>query len=192
MRFAKLLFIGLLIAVPAWLLANLETFPSGSSIPWGFIARHAFNLALLLGLLAALLRKPIGNAVKARASNIRVAIDEAQALRKDAEARYEMLEGRLSRFEGEMQQMKAEATKHAEQERDAILAQAQREAQAIKNAAEHTIRDETARARQALQQEAVLLAMQLAEERLRSQVASADNQRLTREVLDSMNAAKGN
>ena len=136
MRFAKPLFIGLLIGVPAWLLANLETFPSGSAIPWGFIGRHAFNLALLLGLLTALLRKPIANAVKARSGNIRVAIDEAQTLRKDAEARYEMLEGRLSRFESEMQQMKADATKHAEQERDAILSQAQREAQAIKKAAE--------------------------------------------------------
>jgi F-type H+-transporting ATPase subunit b len=190
MRYVKLLFFGLLLAFPVGLLVNLDVFTSESAIPWGFIGRHAFNLALLLTILTALLRKPIANAVKARAGNIRVAIDEAQALRKDAEARYEMLEGRLARFESEMQQMKADATQHAEQERDAILSQAQREAQTIKAAAEHTIRDETARARRALQQEAVLLAMQIAEERLRSQVATADNQRLTREVLDRMNAGK--
>jgi len=187
MRYTDRIFLSLLLVLPMDALAAGST-----SIPWGFIGRHAFNLALLLTILTVLLRKPISNALKARSGNIRTAIQDAQTLRKEAEARYEMLEGRLARFESEMQQMKADAAKQAEQERDEVLAQAQREAQSIKDAAERTIRDETARARNALQEDAVRLAMQIAEERLKSQVAAVDNQRLTREVLDSMNAGKGN
>ena len=181
MRHFDRLVLGLVAVVP------IDALAASPEIPWAFIGRHALNLTILLTILTVLLRKPISNAVKARAGNIRSAIDEAQALRKDAEIRYEELEGRLARFEGEMQKLKAEAISHAETERDAILAQAQREAQSIREGAERTIRDETARARRSLQEEAVRLAVQLAEEKLRNQVGDADNERFTREVLEAMN-----
>ena len=61
----------------------------------------------------------------------------------------------------------------------------------IGEAAERNIRDEVARARDQLRRDAVALAVELAEENLKEQVNSDDQQRLARAFLDTLNQDGG-
>jgi len=147
---------------------------------------HVINLSLLLGLLTYLLRGKIRDALANRSGQVKRDIDESNKARKDATHRYEDLETRLSSFEGELKKMREDAVDDANQEKAAILKQAEKDAERVKVAAARTIRDETARARASLQREAAKLSIDLARERLKSEVGTDDQDRLTKDFLDTV------
>jgi F-type H+-transporting ATPase subunit b len=149
---------------------------------------HLINLVILFGTLTYLLRGKIRDALANRAGQIKRDIDDSNKARKDAKHRYEDLEARLSGFEGELEKMREEALIDADKEREVILAQAEQDASRVKAAAERTIRDETERARTSLRQEAAKLSVDLARERLVAEVNADDQQRLTKDFLDTVQA----
>ena len=149
---------------------------------------HLINLVILFGTLTYLLRGKIRDALANRAGQIKRDIDDSNKVRKDAKHRYEDLEARLSGFEGELEKMREEALIDADKEREVILAQAEQDASRVKAAAERTIRDETERARTSLRQEAAKLSVDLARERLVAEVNADDQQRLTKDFLDTVQA----
>lgn len=147
--------------------------------PWVSLGLHAFNLALLLGLIGWFAGPRIKGAMKSRAAEVKREIDASNRQRKEAREAFEELEARLAGFEQKLQQMRADAEREAGEERAAILARGERDAQRLQEAAERTIRSETAKARMALRKDAVDLAMKLAEDRIAGQVTAADDQRIS-------------
>lgn len=147
---------------------------------------HLFNLALILGVIGYLARRPVLDAIKTRAHDIRKEITETARARDEARQRHEELGARLSKFEDEVAQMKAQAADDAKQEEQKLIERARTEAERIRQTAERSIRDEVTRAQIALRKEAVDLAVQLAEQTLRSEVGPDDHKRLARQFLDSI------
>ena len=159
-----------------WMLANLF---------------HLFNLALFVGVVAFLTRKMIPEALKNRAARIEKELDESNRLRREAQARYDELEARLNRFEAEFDEMRADATRASEREVALIGERAENEVAQIKAGAEKAIRDEVNAARAALHQQAVSLALNVAEEQLRGRINAADQDRLARDLLGTVKEANG-
>lgn len=151
--------------------------------PWTSLGLHAFNLVLLLSVIGWFAGGKIRDAMKDRSVEIKHDIDESNRLRKEARERFEELEWRLAGFEQRLTEMKAEAETQAEAEKAAILERADREAVRLQEAAQRTIRSETAKARMALRKEAVALAVQLAEERISANVGADDDRRLANEFF---------
>lgn len=160
-----------------------------AAIPWGKMAFHALNLAILVGIIGWFARKPIRDAIARRSVAIKKDMDEINALRRQAQDRYAEIETRLQGYDRKLAEMKGDAEKEAAAEAREIAARAERDAQQIQQAAERTIRDETLRARHALRKDAVELAVRIAEEQLRHQITEADQRRL---AADFLGTVKGN
>lgn len=153
---------------------------------------HLFNLALLVGVLVWAVRRPVVDGIKNRALAIRKELTDAARMRDEARQRHEELGLRLSRFEEEVKQLRAEAEADAKAEEAKLIERAHAEAERIKQTAERNIRDELSRAQFALRKEAVDLAVKLAEQTLRREVRAEDQRRLARQFLDSLNEEGGN
>jgi F-type H+-transporting ATPase subunit b len=155
------------------------------------LAFHTFNLFLFVGAVAFLTRKMIPEALKNRAARIEKELDESNRLRREAQARYDELEARLNRFESEFNEMRADATRASDREVALIGERAETEVAQIKAGAEKAIRDEVNAARTALHQQAVTLALNVAEEQLRGRISAADQDRLAQDLLGTVKEANG-
>ena len=135
---------------------------------WPKIAMHAFNLALLIGIIVWLAGGKIRDAIKTRSTSIRVELDSAAQAKAEAKERFDALQARLDSLDAQIKDMRAEAEAAAEQERQAIEARAERDARMLRENAQRSIRDEVARAQAELRREAVGLAVELAGKQMRS------------------------
>ncbi len=70
------------------------------------------------------------------------------------------------------------------------MARAETDAASIRESAERTIRDETARARQSLRAEAANLAIQLAGEQIEKQITADDQKRLAADFLSAVKSGE--
>ena len=150
------------------------------------IGFHTLNLAVLLAVLAYAVRRPLADTFRDRALTIRNDLTESARRRDEAHQRHQDLLARLEKIEGEVQKMEQEADADARREEENLVARAHQEAARILEQSERNIRDETTRARTELRAEAVELAVQLAETRLRRDVGTADHQSLARDFLRSV------
>ena len=157
-----------------------------TQINWGSIGQHAFNLTVLLAVLFFFGRRPIGDALKNRALGIRKELTDSARERDEAQHRYTEVEARLSRFEEEVKELHAQAQVEANAEEEKLVQRAHDAAKRITETAERNIRDEVVRAQFTLRQEAVELAIQLAQETLKGQIQGDDQRRLARQFLDTL------
>jgi F-type H+-transporting ATPase subunit b len=160
-----------------------------SLVPMAF---HALNLLLLLGGLGYLLKGRITTALATRADTIAHAIQGAGAAEAEAEARFAELSEKMDGFEAALAQMRAEAERLADADRADLIARAQREAAAIKDGAQRSIRDEQARATTAIRAEAAKLAVGLAARQVAENINEDDHTRLDGEFLEALQGEEAN
>lgn len=147
---------------------------------------HAGNLLLFLGVVLALALRPVRDVLGNRAIEIRNAIHHAASLRETAKGKHDAISARLDALDAEIAKLKADAVVEAAADEKRLNQRAEEEADRIAEAAERNIADELQRAKVALRMEAVDLAVQLAEQTLRGQVQSSDQQRLASQFLDAL------
>ena len=155
-------------------------------VPWSGIIQHAWNLTVLLLVLFFAARRPIGDALRGRGLSIRTDLADAARERDEALQRQAELDARLSRFEAEVAAMKDAANSDAGAEHDKLMKRAQDAAERIAETAQRNIRDEVVRAQVALRNDAVDLAVQLAEDALKGNIKADDHRRLARQFLESL------
>ena len=177
-------------ALPLWFLSGSVL--AGGDTPWVDIGWHTLNLAILFGVLFWFFGKKVTAAVSQRAADIQVAVDQANEARKAAQHRADELEKRLEGVEAQLAGIRKQAEAEAAQEAEVLFARAESDAAAIREAAERTIRDETARARQGLRAEAVSLATQLAGAQLKSKITPDDQKRLAGDFLTAVKSCERN
>jgi len=180
---ARILTCALILLAPAVAFAAGDAHGGGVHIPWGSLGFHLLNLSILLGVIVWFARRPVTDALSNRSAKVRRDIEAAQAERAAARAELEDLQEKLADFELEVERLRKEMAEQAQHEREVILERAEREAVAVRTAAERAIRDETLRARRQLQTDAVGIAVELAQEILAAQVGDADQQALAKQLL---------
>lgn len=161
--------------------------PSGGRSPVLRIAQHAINLlcfVLLLGWMGV--PRMIGDWTRARALTIRKELVESAEAQGAAERRAAETQARLAALESEAARIRATAESQGHAEAEHIVERARTEARRIAEGAERSVRDEVTRARLRLRQDAVELAVQLAERVLADRARSHDDERLARDLLRSV------
>jgi F-type H+-transporting ATPase subunit b len=148
--------------------------------PWGIWLNlgRVFNLLLVVGVLVWISRKPLSNFFSSRSQAIREELAEAQKARIEAESKLAEIELRMSRLDDELKEIANTAEKEAQDEYHRLLAAAEGDAQKIVERSKQEIEGMTRAAQMELKQHAAELSIQLAEDKIRSEITDADRERL--------------
>lgn len=144
------------------------------------------NFAVMVGLLAYFVSKPIRNGLQNRRAEIEKTLADAAAARDAAEARARDYQDKLAKAAGEIESIYAAIRREGELERDRILTSAREMSAKIEQEADAKAASAVARARTELRAEAARLAVELAEELLAKSVTAADQKRLVDEYMQKV------
>jgi F-type H+-transporting ATPase subunit b len=141
------------------------------------------NFILLFGGLGFLLAKPLRAFLEARASGLKAAMEEAEASRKEAEARLAAIRRRLDGLDQEVDQVKKGGELEGRREMERILEQARREAEKLTAFAGQEIRHQGQEAVRELRAYAAGLAVSLAGTRIEDRLTPEVHSRLIDESI---------
>ncbi|NJC87078.1 MAG: F0F1 ATP synthase subunit B [Desulfuromonas sp.] len=147
---------------------------------------RCINFAVLVGLVAYFVKKPLRNGLQNRRAEIEKTLADAAAARDAAEAKAHEYQEKLTKASAEIETIYASIRREGELERDKILASAKEMATKIEQEADAKAASAVARARTELRAEAARLAVELAEELLAKSVTAADQKRLIDEYMQKV------
>jgi len=150
-----------------------------------FIYR-CFNFALMAGLLAYFVTKPIRKGLKGRTEEIEKTLANAESAKAAAEAKHKEYSDKLAKATEEIAGITEAIRREGELERDKIIAAAKDMADKIEREADNKAAGVVAKARIELREEASRLAVELAEDMLKKQVSADDQKRLVEEYMQKM------
>jgi ATP synthase F0 subunit b len=136
------------------------------------------NLAIFLGFLYFLLRKPMAAFFETRRAAIVADLEKAKREKAEADAKLAEVEARLSRLSAEQAEIRAEAEREAEAESARVAARAEEEARKIAETAGREIEGALKAARADLQRFAAEKAVDLAETKIRAEMNDEDRRRM--------------
>jgi F-type H+-transporting ATPase subunit b len=145
-----------------------------------------FNFAIVVGLLAYFLAKPIKKGMAGRREDIEKALTEAKQMKEAAEAKFAEYDRKLTQATDEITEITESIRREGEAEKQNIINNAKEMALKVEQEAEKTAELEVAKARAELQREAVQLAVGLAEGLLKNNFTKEDDARLIEEYLQKV------
>jgi F0F1-type ATP synthase membrane subunit b/b' len=139
------------------------------------------------GILAAgyylLGKKPIAAGLQSRRDTISKEIEEAQAMKREAEERSKIYQQKLERLEEELRSARESLVQAGEAESERIVRDAEAKADRMRKDAEFLVEQELKQIRGELWRDTVEAAVAAAEDLLKKRVTSADQERLAEEYL---------
>lgn len=178
-----------LLATAAAVYASGGEGHGGGAIPpaklWDLLYR-VLNFIGLVIILVLAAKKPLVNALNSRREAIRAQLEELEAKRAEAERVYKECEAKLAGLESEAKAILAEALKQGEEEKQKILAEAERSANDMKRQAEMAVAHELAVAKTRLKAEIAEQAVLVAEELIKKNLQPADQQTMIASYLDKV------
>lgn len=157
--------------------------PHAAGIPVWPLFYATVNLLIFLWVLARFALPAVRNFVRDRRKQIVEALETAAAAKAEALKLQAEWETRLAQFEQSVQEMREQARRDAERERDRILASAHKTAEAIRKDAELAAAYELRRTQELLRAGLVQQALRLAEDTARTALTAADQQRFVADFL---------
>jgi F-type H+-transporting ATPase subunit b len=136
---------------------------------WETVGRWV-NLFILFGAIFYFVKQPVSRFFLTRRQEIRKEIQEAQEARQQAEDKLAEMEERMRNLDQELAAMRIQAQEEAEREKLRILEHAAEESKKIVAAAEREIDGLTRAARQDLRAYAVQLSVEMATEKINSEM----------------------
>ncbi len=136
------------------------------------------NFGALMMVLNMLLFKPLKRKTAAKHDDIKSQLEKATAARTEAEGIISEYRGRMDRLDTEIEELKADAKKRAEADRQSIIDAAEAEAKRIKEAATAAAERDAASRRKALENEILDRALDRAEAAIRAKIGGPDQKRL--------------
>ena len=147
---------------------------------------RVFNFAIVVGILVYFLAKPLKKGLAGRRDDIAAALAESEQVKLAAEAKFAEYDQKLATANAEIAEISAAIKREGELEKEKIIASARETAVKIEQEAEKAAALEIAKARKELQTEAVRLAVELAEELLKTNFTSEDDTRLIDEYMQKV------
>jgi ATP synthase F0 subunit b len=149
-----------------------------------------FNLLLFVGLMVYLLRRPLGDAMRARREGIRRDLMRAQEERSAALAKLEEVETRLARLDAEVSSVRTQAQREAAEERERIERATEEDVQKLREQAQREIESASKAARQELRRYAAEQSVLLAEQMIRRDMRPEDDARLMSGYVEELGGVK--
>lgn len=147
---------------------------------------RVMNFAIVVGILVYFLAKPLKKGLSGRRDDIEKALAEAERMKQEAEAKFAEYDQKLATANAEIAEISAAIKREGELEKEKIIASAQEMATKIEKDAEKAAELEVTKARNALQAEAVRLAVELAEDLLKKNFTGEDDARLIDEYMQKV------
>lgn len=147
---------------------------------------QTLNLVVFFGLLAYLLRGPIGRAFRERREKIQLDLAEAKARQEKADRLAQDIQARLSQIESEVSAIVKKAEEDGERQRRELIAAAEAEAQKILANARSEVDARLKSAKQELTSYAGELATKRAHQMLQQSMTDADRKKLFDESLEQI------
>lgn len=160
--------------------------------PWNAarLAWRVVNTLVLVGVLIYFLKKPIATFFSERREQIAKDIQDAREKREKSEALLREYEQKIAGMEKELDRMRAELAASAEADSAKLIANAERMAAAMVEAAKISAEQEVRKAKIVLKNEAVALAVEMAETLIREKINDADRKRIVEDYLVKVGGMK--
>lgn len=182
-----------LSVVPVILLSSTSAIAAsdgGSSwTPWLLMWR-VINTIALLGLLIYFVKKPLVNFFQERKNSIARELEEAREKRDEAIRLIEEYKTKMAGMEQELAKMSGELKKAAESDSQKLVATAEKLSAAMIESARVTAEQEVRKARILLKNEAVELAMTMAEALIKQKINDQDRKRIVEDYLVKVGGMK--
>ncbi len=156
---------------------------AGHTPLWKDYMWKIINFAILIIILWKFAKKPFQNFLKTRTELIEKTLNEAKAAKEAAMKALQEVEDRIKKKDEEIEKIIAVAQKSGEQEREAIIEQTSKLKERILEQAKTNIEYELKHAKEEIKAEAVELAMELAEKKLKEKLTREEQERLLEESL---------
>jgi F-type H+-transporting ATPase subunit b len=157
---------------------------------WEFVGKHTANLAILVFVLVYFLKTPVKNFLMERRGQIAKKIESSEKEITEAKGVFDEYMEKMNNLGKEIDDLKESIKNEAEIERQEIIKQAEVSAKKIREDAQQTIKSETAKAKHEIQNEVVDLALQLAENLIKSNLNETDSKRIVEEFVKEVNETK--
>ena len=161
--------------------APINWFEFGTETP-PYVAM-VVNFAILAAGFYWFGRKPIAMGLQSRRDSIAKEIEEAEKMKREAQARAKTYQAKLESLEGEVRNVREALVRAGEAERDRIVADAEAKAERVHKDAMFLVDQELKQIRQDLWRETLDAAVAAAEEILRRGVSQSDQERLAEDYL---------
>jgi F0F1-type ATP synthase membrane subunit b/b' len=152
----------------------------------GFEAWRFFNLAVFLGILIYLLKKPLTAAFKAKRETIRAELIRAEAEKQAALERLTVIEAKLVGLEAEAQAIRQRAEQEAAAEKLRITEQTEFEINKLRQQAIGEIERKNQLARLELRRFSAEESIRLAEEKIKAEITDEKDARLVKANIQSI------
>jgi F-type H+-transporting ATPase subunit b len=147
---------------------------------------RAINLALFIGVLYLLVRKPAREFFAARLAEVRATLDRAAKDKAEAEAMMNELNARLSKLDAELAEIRAQAQREAAAERARLESEASADAEKLRATAQREIEGAKQAALVQLREFAASKAVELAEQQIRRELTPQDDAKLLQRVSEEL------
>ncbi|HXX80388.1 MAG TPA: ATP synthase F0 subunit B [Thermodesulfovibrionales bacterium] len=144
------------------------------------------NFAILVGILVWFAKKPLIEFLKKRTELIEKTLQEAKQARELAEKALAEVEERLKLKDREIEEIIAHAQQSARTEKDLLVQQGEQMKEKILEQAKNNIDYEVRLAKDSIKAEAVEIALELAEKKLKEKLTREEQIRLIEESLAKM------
>ncbi len=151
---------------------------------WYDLLYRFMNFVILVGVLVYLLRKPAKKFFKERTENIKNQLEELDAQKAEAQKQYEEVKAKLANLEDEVAKIVDEYVEEGKREKDAIIAQAERQAEHIQQQAEFAVEQQLKDAKESLKAEVAELCVKAAEELIKENFTEEDQKRFIKEFSE--------
>jgi F-type H+-transporting ATPase subunit b len=160
--------------------------------PWSawMLLWRVINTVALIGLLIYFVRKPLINFFSERKAQISKDLEEATEQREKAEALLTEYKQKLAGMEKELERLRTELQKSADAESAKIMANAEKMSVSMVEAAKLAAEQEVRKARATLKNEAVAMAVQMAESLIREKINDADRKKIVEDYLVKVGGIK--
>jgi F-type H+-transporting ATPase subunit b len=141
------------------------------------------NFAIIVGVIIYFTRKPIRDFFKNRSLEIAKAIQESKESRERALAALADMERKVKDLEAETNRLIEDARVRGEKDKQALVEEGKKIVSDIGDQVKQGVELEVQKARTALQTEASLLAVDLAEKSIREKIGPQDHERIVKEYI---------
>jgi F-type H+-transporting ATPase subunit b len=188
LTFAVIMALPLVLQLASTALASSE----GGSETWttSMLIWRVINTVALLALLIYFLKKPLVNFFKERKAKIEKDLADAVDQRRKAEDLIKEYQSKLAGMEQELERMRGELQKAAEGESQKVISNAEKMASTIIESAKIAAEQEVRKAKVALKDEAVTLAVEMAESLIREKISDDDRKRIVEDYLVKVGGMK--
>lgn len=149
----------------------LNVFASDGNLDWHTFGWRVAMFVVFVALLYKFAHGAINKMLVERTEEIKSALNAAEVAKAEAQKQVEEYQSKMKKMEQELEEMKANAKKVADAEREAMLADANRQVEQMKQFAINMIEAEAIKAKNDLHKEIVTLAAAEAEKNLKKEIA---------------------